>query len=341
MLKTLLFTMQNGKSISSGMQVLINSSSNKKEKKIYTRIYDDLKDGITLSHALERQKISSIDIIKFISMAEKSANFKNALEKIVNYIETKDNFKLESNEKTSLPITYFFIASIIVLAVKFYAVPMQVERSMTFSPEIVALIKNHLFHAQVMTDILFLALLFFGFYFLILLIALFDKSYTVQYHARKVALFMPFSSEIVKKFEKFALFSMLSSMLQSGIALKRAFYAAIDTTAVSKFRDAMIDTLSAVKTDGRFIHHPNLYDEIERELLRGAGSTKQLGSIMNEISLRAKSEAMIQSSKFFRSITLISILLMAFAVFIEFYTVVLTQIIIQKGIIDAAKGMPF
>ena len=38
-------------------------------------------------------------------------------------------------------------------------------------------------------------------------------------------------------------------------------------------------------------------------------------------------------------ITLLSILLMAFAVFIEFYTVVLTQILIQKGLIDAARGV--
>ncbi len=341
MLKTLLFTMQNGKNISNGVQVLVNSSKNSKEKKLYTKIYNDIKDGVSLSDAINRQKISPKDITSFIAMAEKGVNFKTSLEKIVNYIEVKENFKMESNDKTSLPITYFFIASIIVLGIKFFAVPMQIERSLSYSPEIIALIKNHLFYAQIMTDILFLSLLFFGGYFLILLIALFDKSYNIQNAARKVALFMPFSSSIVIKFEKFALFSMLSQMLQSGIPLKKAFIAALNTTTVSKFKEAMIDTLKNIKTNGQLIYHPYLYDDMERELLVGAGSTKQLGSIMHEISLRAKKDAMSLSTKFFRSITLVSILLMAFAVFIEFYTVVLTQIIIQKGIIDATKGMPF
>ncbi len=40
------------------------------------------------------------------------------------------------------------------------------------------------------------------------------------------------------------------------------------------------------------------------------------------------------TTKFFRIITLMSIFLMAFSVFIEFYTIVLTQILIQKGMID-------
>jgi len=45
------------------------------------------------------------------------------------------------------------------------------------------------------------------------------------------------------------------------------------------------------------------------------------------------------STKFFRLITFISIFMMAFAVFIEFFTVVLTQILIQKGMIDATRGL--
>ena len=45
------------------------------------------------------------------------------------------------------------------------------------------------------------------------------------------------------------------------------------------------------------------------------------------------------STKFFRMITLLSILLMAFAVFIEYFTVVLTQILIQKGFIDASRTL--
>jgi hypothetical protein len=60
---------------------------------------------------------------------------------------------------------------------------------------------------------------------------------------------------------------------------------------------------------------------------------------MIEISNRARTDAMAASAKFFRVVTVLSILLMAFAVFIEFYTVVLTQMMIQKGLIDLTRGV--
>jgi len=341
MLKTLLFTMQNGKNISSGMQLLCQSSTDAKERKVYTRIYIDIKEGVSFSDALLKQKATSRDIIEFIAMAEKGVNFKASLEKIIHYLEVKENFKRESNDKTSLPTIYFLLASIVVLAVKFYAVPMQAERSLTYSKEIISIISNHLAIAQFLSNILFTLLVFFTGYFLILLIALFDKSYTIQNGAKKIALLLPFNSKIIIKFEKFTLFSMLNEMLLSGISYKNAMQSAIALTTIKKFKIAIIQTLNSIKNNGKFIHHPYLYDNIEIELLMGAGSSKQLALVMNEISLRAKMDAMELSTKYFRMVTFISIFLMAFAVFIEFYTVVLTQIIIQKGMIDASKGVGF
>jgi hypothetical protein len=44
------------------------------------------------------------------------------------------------------------------------------------------------------------------------------------------------------------------------------------------------------------------------------------------------------SSKFFRLMSATAIFLMASAVFIEFFTVVLTQVLIQKGMINAVDG---
>jgi len=341
MLKTLLFTIQNGKNISSGMQILCNSTSSTKEKKIYNEIYNNLRDGISFSEAISKQKITSKDTIEFIAMAEKGVNFKNSLEKIVHYLEVKETFKRESSDKTSLPTIYFLIASIVVIGIKFIAVPMQIERSLDYSKEIIILISNHLAIAQLLTNILFTLLIFFGGYFLILLIALFDKSYNIQNKAKKIALLLPFASIIVLKFEKFALFSMLSEMLLSGITYKNALQSGIHSTSVKKFQVAIFQTLNHIKKDGKFIYHPFLYEPIERELLAGIGSSKQLGLVMQEISSRAKTEAMELSTKFFRMVTFVSIFLMAFAVFIEFYTVVLTQIIIQKGMIDASKGVVF
>ncbi|MCW8894803.1 MAG: type II secretion system F family protein [Sulfurimonas sp.] len=337
MLKTLHFTIKNGKSISSAMNLLANTAKTKQEKKIYTKIYDDIKNGYSFSKALFQHKIASLDVINFINLAEKGANFRIALEKIIHYIEVKDEFERESNAKTTLPIIYFGIASLIVLGVKFFAVPYQMAEVASYNQIVKDLVADHLELAQLMTDILFISLVLIASYFFILLAALFSQSRTMQAGAKQLALILPFTSSIVMKFEKFMLFSMLGEMLQSGISFQKAMNSAIPTTTVKKFKKAIRSTLDIIKHDGKFTLHPDLYDDLEQGLLSGVGTSKQIGSVMLEISDRARTDALKLSTKFFRLITILSIFLMAFAVFIEYYTIVLTQIIIQKGFIDASK----
>lgn len=339
MLKTLLFTMQNGKNLSSGLQLLANTAEKKSEKKVYIAINNDIRDGKSFSEALSRHKIGSLDVIQFITMAEKGVDFKQALEKIINYLEIKDKFQRESSDQTTLPVIYFSIASIVVIGVKFFAIPMQMKKASEFTPDIIKLISGHLQLAQVLTDILFLLLVLVASYFFVLLIALFNHSRNIQLIAQQLSLVLPVTSKIVIKFEKFMLFSMLGDMLRSGISFKKAMTSALETTTVGKFRNAIQQTLYSIKYEGKFIFHASLYDNVEKELLAGVGSSKQIGSVMLEISSRARTDAMLLSSNFFRLITFLSIFLMAFAVFIEFYTVVLTQILIQKGLIDMSKGI--
>ena len=334
MLKTLLFTLQNGKSLSSGIQLLSNAAQTKKEKDTYLKIHNDLQNGSTFSQSLKENRIGSSDIIQFISMAEKGVSFKAALEKIVHHLEVKDEFERESNDKTSLPFIYFTLAFIIVIGVKFFAVPYQIGRAKEYSKEIVDLIHNHLIIAQLMTDILFVLLLIVATYFMILMITLFNHSNIIQGAAKQIGLFLPFLSKIIIKFEKFMLFGILGDMLQSGISFKKCIQSAINTTTVYSFKKSLIETLDSIKKDGKFIFHSTLYDDIEKGLLVGVGSSHQIGLVMIEISNRAKTDALMLTTKFFRIITLMSIFLMAFSVFIEFYTIVLTQILIQKGMID-------
>jgi len=338
MLKTLLFTLENGKNLSSGMKLLASTAETKKDRKVYEKIHDELKDGSTFSQALLRNKVGSQDVLHFITMAEKGVSFKIALKKIISYMEVKDEYERESNDKTSLPFIYFSISSLIVLGVKFWGVPYEMDRAKGYSKEIIDLIGNHLAIAQLMTDILFILLILVGGYFILLMVALFSNSYMIQGVSKQIGLFMPLISKIIIRFEKFMLFSMLGEMLQSGISFKSAMQSAISTTTVLKYKRALQETMQSIKKDGKFIFHSTLYDDIEKGLLLGVGSSQQIGRVMIEISSRAKTDALSLSTKFFQMITMLSILLMAFAVFIEFYTVVLTQILIQKGLIDATRG---
>ena len=96
MLKTLLFTLENGKNLSSAIQLLANSTKTKKERKVYMRVNEQLKDGMSFSKALEANKLGSKDVLNFIYMAEKGVSFKEALKKIIAYMEVKGEFERES-----------------------------------------------------------------------------------------------------------------------------------------------------------------------------------------------------------------------------------------------------
>lgn len=340
MLKTLLFTLENGKNISTGIKLLQNNAAKKSEKKIYNKIYNDLQEGITFSQSLEKNKIGSIDVVHFISMAEKGVSIKTALKKIINYLRIKEEFERESNEKISLPFIYLSLAVLVVIGVKFFAVPMQLERGAAFAPKMVAIIGEHLQTAELMSNILFVGLVFVTCYFFALLFALFSESRNAQKITKIIALKLPLTHNIIIKFEKFMIFSMLGEMLQSGVSYKKAIQSAIETTNIQHIKKAFEESLESIRVDGKFILHSRLFDGVEKDLLAGVGSTNQIGLVLTEISRRAREESLILSTKFFRMIVFASILLMTFAVFIEFYTVVLTQILIQKGLIDMTRGIP-
>lgn len=341
MLKTILFTMQNGKSLSSGISLLAHSTKDKLERKIYSNIYEDLQSGTLFSESLRKNRIGSLDILNFIAIAEKGISFKSALEKIINYLEIKAAYERESNEKTNTPFLYLFLSSLVVIGVKFFAIPHQIQEAKNYSKEILSLIESHLSFAIFMSEALFFLLLLLIFYFFIFMTALFSNSHHIQNIAKTIAIRLPFSSKIVLGFEKFILFLMISEMLKSGITLKKALNASMANTGISKFKKALHEMLQDIQNDGKFIYHPSLFDPLEQRLLIGAKTSPQIGSILFEISLRAKDEALLLSKKFFRFVTALSIFLMAFAVFIEFFTVVLTQIIIQKGLIDMTRGAAF
>lgn len=338
MLKTLLFTLENGKSLSSALELLSRTTSDSKDKKTYVTIYNDVKDGIVFSTSLKKHKVGSLDIIQFIGLAEKSLSFKESLKNIVEYIDVKDAFERETNEKTTLPFLYFLLAVIVVIGVKFIAIPYQLAKTEGYSKEIMDLITNHLHIAQIMTDILFIITIVLSTYLMTLVLALFGASHTTQAIAKDVGLLVPFISQIIKKFEKFMIFSMLGKMLQSGIPYKNVIVSAIQTTTIKPYQKAFQNTLDIIKTEGRFSFSHILYDDLERELMLGVGSSSQIGKVMLEISSRARADALKLTMKFFRMITAMALFLLSFAVFVEFWTVVLTQILIQKGMIDLARS---
>ncbi len=336
MLKTILFTLENGKNLPNGIRLLAQSARKKAERKAYERIEDTLQNGESFSTALQHHCVCPMDVVHFVSMAEKGLNFKEALRKVIHYLDVKQEFRQESSDKVTVPTIYFVLATLVVFVVKFFAVPYQIERSKAYSAEIMDIVGSHLLLAQLFSNLLLVGLILVAGYFFIFLIALFSNSRFWQAFAKAVALRLPFARHIVMQFEKFVTFSMLGQMLQSGIGLKQALGAAVHNSSTKLFSKSFERMLEQMRTQGQLQLPDKLFDAVEQNLLRGVGSNVQLGQSFLQIADKARFEALNESKRFFRMVTMYAIFLMAFAVFVEFYVVVLTQILLQKGLVDLA-----
>jgi len=338
MLKTIVLNLQNGRSLPQALGQLCENSTKKRERKAYEKIRESLRQGESFSTSLEHYCLCPKEVISFVAMAEKGLYFNQALAKVVEYIEVKDSFKEESSDKLTMPSIYFFLAVVVICGIHFIALPMQFSNAQAYSAEVLSLIEKHLEFAKVMSMGLVISLGIVAFYFFVTILALFSRDRILYNMSAIVVRYLPFSRKIVLRFEKFMVFTILSQMLHSGIGFKKSIEAIISSGDMKFFQQSFSKMLSQMKIDGFLAYPKEIFDANERSLLQGVGSNNQMASMLFSLASRNKTEAMNLSKRFFRYITLSAILLMAFAVFIEFYVVVLTQVILQKGLIDLGNS---
>lgn len=336
LLKTLQLSLENGKSLTSALSLLQKSSKNKGETFAYANITRSIQEGSSFSKALKKYVSPSPDIIQFVAMAEKGGSFVKMLKSVVNYLEIKNKFHQESNDKIALPMIYFILTTIIIVFIRFFAVPFHIEEAKTYDPKIYAIIADHLDIALILSNVLFAGLLLFASYFFIVMVALFDYSGAIQGVVKRYASYLPMSSKIIEYFEKFILLSLLSAMLKNGVSLKIALQAAANSTLIPRIEKQFKGILIQVSRGEKNFWAIPFFENIEQHLLAGAGTITQLGDILEQFADRARLNALTMATKFFRVITIIAILLLAFAVFVEFFTIVLTQVLIQQEIINQA-----
>ncbi|ADR32834.1 Type II secretion system F domain [Sulfuricurvum kujiense DSM 16994] len=334
LLKALQLSLENGKSLTNALNLLQNTAKDKDERAIYINITRSIQEGASFSNAIEKYISPSPDIIQFVAMAEKGGGFVKTLKSVVNYLEIKNRFHQESNDKIALPVIYFTLTAIIIIFIRFFAVPFHISEAKSYDPRIYAIIAEHLDMALILSNLLLGGLLFFSAYFLIVMIALFNYSGAIQGVAKRIASHLPISSLVIGYFEKFILLSLLSEMLKNGVSLKMTFKTAANSTIIPRISKQFEGILAQVSRGEKNFWSIPFFEEIEQHLLAGAGTVAQLGNMFGEFADRARFNALTMASKFFRSMTIVAILLLSFAVFVEFFTIVLTQVLIQQGIID-------
>jgi type II secretory pathway component PulF len=336
LLKTLQLSLENGKSLTNALSLLQKTAKSKSEVSAYVNITKSIQEGASFSKAVEKYVAPSPDIIQFVAMAEKGGSFVKTLKSLVHYLEIKNKFHQESNDKIALPMIYFTLTAIIIIFVRFFAVPFHISEAKTYDPKIFVVIAEHLDMALILSNVLFGGLLLFAGYFFIVMIALFNYTGVITGLAKRYASHLPMSSKIIEYFEKFILLSLLSAMLKNGVSLKIALTTAANSTLVPRIEKQFRGILSQVSRGEKNFWIIPFFEDIEQHLLAGAGTVTQLGDILAQFADRSRLNALTMATKFFRIITIMAILLLAFAVFVEFFTIVLTQVLIQQEVINQA-----
>jgi type IV pilus assembly protein PilC len=336
LLKTLHLSLENGKSLSNAFLLLQNTTKNKTEQLTYHNIMRSIQEGGSFSNALEKHLAPPPDIIQFVSMAEKGGSFVKTLKAVVNYMEIKNKFHQESSDKIALPMIYFILTAIIIIFIRFFAVPFHIQEAKTYDPKIYAIIANHLDMALILSNLLFGGLLLFAAYFFIVMVALFNYTGTIQGIAKQIAARLPMSTKIIEYFEKFILLSLLSAMIKNGVSLKTSLITSANSTLVPRIEKQFKGILAQISRGEKNFWSIPFFEEIEQHLLNGAGTSAQLGDIFEQFAERSRLNALTMATKFFRIVTIMAILLLAFAVFVEFFTIVLTQVLIQQEIVNTA-----
>lgn len=337
LLKTLHLSLENGKSLTSALGLLQDITKNKSERHAYTQMTKAIQEGASFSQSVEKYVSPAPDVVQFISMAEKGGSFVRTLKSVVNYLEIKDRFYQESNDKIALPMIYFTLTTIVVIGIRFLAIPFHLEETANYDPKIQEVIADHLHMAQTLSDILFGLLILFAAYFFIVMIAVFNYTGVTQGFAKRYAAWLPLSSRIIEYFEKFMLLSLLSEMLKNGVSLKTSFKTAATSSLVPSVRKQFALVLERMSKGEKNFWEIPFFEEIEQRLLSGAGNISQLGDMIGKFADRARLNALTAATGFFRVITVVSILILTYAVFVEFFTVVLTQVLIQQEFINAAE----
>lgn len=337
LLKALQLSLENGKSLANALTLLQNTAKKKDERIAYINISRSIQEGVPFSKAMEKYLSPSHDIIQFVAMAEKGGNFVKTLKSVVNYLEIKTRFHQESNDKIALPLIYFSLTTIVIIYIHFYSIPFYLKEASTYSEEIQAVITDHLHTAQILSDVLLGLLFLLASYFFTVMIALFKNTGIIQNFAKRFASQLPVSSYIMNYFEKFMLLSLLSEMLKNGVSLKTAFQTAANSTMLPKISQQFNLTLERLSRGEKNFWEISFFTDIEHHLLVGAGNVFQVGEMLGQFAENSRINAISTTTRFFRLITILAILLLAFGVFVEFFTVVLTQLLIQQEFIHAAE----
>lgn len=212
---------QAGVSIVDSTQILAAQTESKGLKRALTEIEQDLREGIPLSDAAEKQKkIFPSMFINMVRAGEAGGNMDETLERLAVHFEKQHNNRSKIKSALAYPVVVGILAIAVVIFMLVAIVPTFVDMFADFGGELPAITQFVLVASDYLQQYWILVVLFFVALFL--LYVLLKKNTKTKYYLDYGLLRMPIFGKIVQKSVLAQMTRTLSSLFTSSVPILQA-----------------------------------------------------------------------------------------------------------------------
>lgn len=242
--KELSILTKSGVKIDRGLQILINSTQNKKLKEALEKILQSIKSGENLSDAFEKSNLFSPLVVSLIRASEITGELSTGFENTANYIKFQIQFKNDLKSAMVYPSFLIFASFFTIIVIlkfivpKFFSIFPDIQpENLPFLSKLILSISQAISINPVSISILAV------FLFLIVLFKRKGKTYNFL----QILYFVPILRDLLINLDISRFFYSMHSMLKSGIEFIKALELSSLTIQNREMRQKVLSIVDEIK----------------------------------------------------------------------------------------------
>ena len=258
-----------GVSLSSALEVIQEETQSKRMKKILTEINEEIKNGVSLSDALDKKNILSKHTLSFIRLGEISGNLPENLKVIVLQNEKEVVFKSRMNSALMYPVIIFFITIIMGVGTAWYVLPKIADAYAQMGSELPFLTKVIIALGTFFADYGYIIIPFFILSILLAFYFLFSFPKT-KFIGHLILFHIPIVKGFIREVETARFGYLFGTMIKAGLSISECLDALPNSTTFNNYKKLYRHLGEQIKEGKSFKESINSYPKSRKLLPAGA-----------------------------------------------------------------------
>lgn len=245
-----------GITLKDALELILNALKKKQHKEKLTEIFNEIISGLSLSEALKQQKEFTDYEYYSIKIGEETGSLNKVSEQLGDFFGKKNEQRRNLISALTYPIIILSTATLVVIFMLQYVVPMFQDIFEQQNVELPAITKFIIYVSEFMKS--YSWIMFFGFLFLVFSKAFFNKKEWFKKAKDNLVLKSPFIGDFVKTV-------YLSQFTQA-------------VTLLTSSKVPVVNSIKLVKQMINFYPLQNALEDVEQQILRGKSLSESLKS---------------------------------------------------------------